>query len=401
MQKESWRKKVAVFLISQSVSIFGSSIVGYAIVWYITLETSSSFMLTISILCTYLPQTFISILSGVLADRYNRKFLIILGDAITAITTLIVFILFTLGTPSFIAIFVSCILRSIGAGIQNPVQNAFLPSLCPKEKLPRANSLSSTLNSAIQLLSPGIGGLCLATLGFTITLLVDVITAIIAIILLINIKSGQQPNNKKVSFIKLPYFISKDFKEGVSYIRKHRVLGKMIMFYLLFYFFMAVPGFLTPILVERSFGNDVWKLTANETFWSLGTLSGGIIIFFWGGFRNRLKTMTLSAALFGFNIFLLGMVSNFYVYLFVMVLSGIFLPIFTTSNTLLIQESVQDDLLGRVFSNIQILSSFAMPAGIILFGPLGDIISIESLLKITGLCIFVVSYLIYRVDRKT
>ena len=402
MQQSNWKKQVGIFLLSQSISIFGSSIVGYAIIWYITLKTSSSLMLTISILCTYLPQAFISILSGALADRYNRKLLIILGDSITAVTTFVMFVIFLMGGHSFLTIFLACALRSIGSGIQNPVENAFLPSICPKENLARVNSLNSVLNSAIQLLSPGIGGVFLSTLGFSMTLIVDVITAIISIILLsIFIKGEPQTQCEKQPIDRTFVLLLRDFKQGICYLKEHDILGNMTVFYVVFYFFMAVPAFLTPILVERSFGGDVWRLTANEIFWSLGTLFGGIVMVFWGKCRKRLKTMALSSALFGFSIALLGVVSHFYVYLFVLTISGIFLPVFTTSNTLLIQENVPNEMLGRVFSNIQIVSSFATPVGIIIFGPLGDCFPIEYLLVFTGLCVFVVSYLIFRIDKKT
>jgi len=160
---------------------------------------------------------------------------------------------------------------------------------------------------------------------------------------------------------------------------------------------MSVPAFLTPMLVERSFGADIWKLSVNEVFWSLGTILGGLVMFIWGGFGSRLKTMALSSCLFGIFIFLMGMSSRFDVYLIVMTLAGVSMPIFSTANTLLIQECVPDRFLGRIFANYQLLISFSMPAGIIIFGPLGDLVPIEALLLFAGFCIFIIAGFIFKV----
>ena len=71
-----WRQKSGWFLSSQAVSLFGSSITQFAIVWYVTLSTSSGVMIMLSSLCSFLPQILISLFAGVWADRHNRKYLI-------------------------------------------------------------------------------------------------------------------------------------------------------------------------------------------------------------------------------------------------------------------------------------------------------------------------------------
>ncbi len=82
-----WKKKIILFLTSQTLSLFGSSLVQYAISWYITLKTQSGVMMTISIICGFLPIFFLSPFAGVWADRYNRKTLIMLADAMIAVAT--------------------------------------------------------------------------------------------------------------------------------------------------------------------------------------------------------------------------------------------------------------------------------------------------------------------------
>lgn len=93
----NYKRDTFLFLSGQTISLFGSSLVQYAIMWHITLETKSGLMMTIFIICGFLPTFFLSPFAGVWADRYNRKMIIILADAFIAIVTLVLAILFMNG----------------------------------------------------------------------------------------------------------------------------------------------------------------------------------------------------------------------------------------------------------------------------------------------------------------
>src|SRR5512134_2369803 len=92
-----WKKKTAIFLSSQTLSLFGSMLVQYAIIWYVTLATQSGTVLTISTIAGFLPQIVISLFAGVWADRYPRKRLIIAADVLTATSTLALALFFLSG----------------------------------------------------------------------------------------------------------------------------------------------------------------------------------------------------------------------------------------------------------------------------------------------------------------
>lgn len=110
---------------------------------------------------------------------------------------------------------------------------------------------------------------------------------------------------------------------------------------------MSAPAFLTPVLVNLKFSSSVNALAINEFVWSLGTMLGGILICSFKEF-NKLKFMAISALLFGGFICLLGASNIFSIYILFMLCSGISLPLFNTSNTVLIQENVKKEMLGRV-----------------------------------------------------
>jgi len=118
-QNNTWMKKIALFLASQNVSLFGSSVVSFAIIWYITLETSSGKWVMLSAICSMLPQVLISLWAGVWADRYNRKYLILFSDGFIALSTLILAVIFFAGYRSINLLLVVSFIRSVFTG--NPI----------------------------------------------------------------------------------------------------------------------------------------------------------------------------------------------------------------------------------------------------------------------------------------
>ena len=237
--KDKSLTRVSVFLTSQIISLFGSAIVSYSIVWYITLKTSSTMALAISIVCTYMPQIVISMFSGTWGDKFNKKNLIIIGDTITGISTLILAILFINGFDSLYLLYGACALRSVGSGIQTPLEHAFLPLICPEEKLTKINGIYATASSAINILSPAMAGVLLNVMDFGHTLFIDCITALLAIIVLLKLKyKNTISSNKDTSTLS-------DFLEGVKYFKQHIFLGRLILFYLLFSLFFLCLGILS------------------------------------------------------------------------------------------------------------------------------------------------------------
>lgn len=185
--KEKWKSKTILFLVSQCITLFGSTLVQMAIVWYVTLKTSSGTWIAAFTICSYVPQFLISFIGGVMADRYNRKLLIIFSDAGIAIVTLAM--MFLMPSISNNTVLLSCLLvmsaiRSLGSGIQMPAVNAVIPSLVPEEYLMRFNGINATMQSIVQFAAPAAAGVLLTFSNLQYSLLVDVITAALGIGLL-------------------------------------------------------------------------------------------------------------------------------------------------------------------------------------------------------------------------
>ena len=373
-----WKAQIIAFLISQNLSIFGSSVVGFAILWFITLETSSGFWMMLWTICTLLPQVLISLFAGVWADRYSRKHLIMLADGSTALVTLALAVTFLTGFSNIKLLLILSVARAIGAGIQNPAVSAIYPQLVPEEQLTKVQGINQTISSTLALLSPAIGGLLLGTVGIVGAFFVDVITATIAIIIMSRIYT------ERPSGLTADKSVWKDISGGVSYIWRHTRLRRLVIC-ILFTFLLVTPAFtLTPLMIERTFGNDVWLLTVHEIVWSAAMIIGGIFVSVKGGFRNKPFTIAICIVSFGVTFCLLGLSWNFVIFLVFLGLAGLFWPVFSTAQAVFVQETVPEDVLGRVFSIIQLIITGAVPIAILFFGPLADVVRVQSIYLVSS-----------------
>lgn len=391
--QENWQKKTAIFLGSQAISLFGSSLVQYAILWYITLETKSGTMMMISIVFGFVPTFFLAPFAGVWADRYNRKLLIALSDSMIALSTLLLAILFWLGHDYIWLLFLMSAVRAIGGGIQTPAVGAFLPQIVPKDKLFRINGINSSIQAVINLLSPMLAGAVLSIASIEAIFLIDVFTATIAVLSLIFLLKVP-PHAKAMQKQTLSYFA--DLKAGLSYIKNHGYLKNFFIFCAFFFFLIAPGAFLTPLQVAKSYGDEVWRLTAIEVAFSIGMMLGGVLISLWKGFKNKIHTMAFATFIMGFSTFLLGLTPLFWIYLGIMFIYGIVIPIYHTPTTVLLQHQVEEEFHGRVFGVLSMIASSTVPMSMLLFGPLADLVKVEWILLISGFLLLVLSFFFVR-----
>lgn len=392
----NWKKKTTLFFISQAVTLFGSMLVQFAIVWYVTLKTSSGAWVAALTVCSFLPQTLISFVSGAWADRYSKKMLIILSDTVIAIATLALALLFPLIRDDrgvMLALLVVSAIRSVGAGVQLPAVNATTPLLVPEEHLMRVNGINATLQSIIQFAAPAASGALLSLGSLRSTLFVDIATAIVGIGLLGSIvlpRVQAQPSEQQSVFT--------DVKLGLSYIRSEGFLKKLMLLYGVFILLSVPGGFLASLLVTRVYGASYWYLTMVELIGFAGMAAGGILLSVWGGFSNRVKTLLLGIGLSGLCTIGLGAINNFVVYLVIMLLLGICITASQTAITTLIQERSDPAMLGRVFGLMGAMYSGFLMIGMSVFGPLADTISLPLIMILSGGLLALIA-LVYRLDR--
>jgi DHA3 family macrolide efflux protein-like MFS transporter len=375
------KRKTTVFLASQFFSLLGTSFVQYALLWFVTLDTKSGSMMTLYVVCGFLPTLIISPFAGVWADRYNRKVLIVLSDGFTAAVTLVLALVFMLHGKSLLLVMAAAALRSVGTAIQGPAVGAMLPQFVPKEHLTRVNGIFNSLQAAIMLVSPVVSGALITVWPLYRVFFIDLVTAVVAIAMLLFVL--KIPAHAKASEKQTVTYFG-DLLLGLRYIKEHRYLLSFFTLVGIFLFLITPAAILTPLQVARSFGSDVWRLTAIEVAFSGGMILGGGLIGLVGGFKNRMHTIMLSIIVMGLCTIGLGVSGIFWLYLAILVLFGMTHAFFSTPAAVFLQEHVEESFMGRVFSFHTMLFTSIMPLGMLLFGPLAQVVRIEWILIATG-----------------
>ncbi|MDR3149255.1 MAG: MFS transporter, partial [Oscillospiraceae bacterium] len=369
------KRNIILYLTSQIISLLGSSLAQCVVFWHITLETQSGSMMTIAMIAGFLPTFLVSPFAGVWADRYDRKRIIILADALVAAATLALFAAFRLGYGNVWVIIAAMAVRGLGQGIQQPAVGAFLPSIVPQDQLMRVNSINSSAQSAMMLISPALGGILISAFPIEVTFAIDVLTAVIAIcILRFFVKSEKQadlPATEKVSYFG-------DLKLGLRYIAKHRFVGRLFAYSIPLSVLIAPVAILFSLIITQKFGADAWRLAVNDAVFAVGMIAGSVLMMTWGGFKRRYLTIAVGCAAMGIATIAYGVVPNFWLFLAFSVLVGISMPLFSTSSTVLIQENVDNEYLGRVMSLMSMTTTLGMPVGLLIFGPLADVIGLHT-----------------------
>jgi DHA3 family macrolide efflux protein-like MFS transporter len=353
----------------------------YAIMWYVTLSTQSGIMMTIYVLTTFIPSILISPFAGVWADRLNRKKLMIIADLSIAVVTLLISILFFLGIRDIWIIFVVSIVRAFGQAVHQPAVSAVYPQIVPPEYLVKVQGIAQGIQSSSMIIMPLLAGLLLATIPLEYILLIDVVTAIIAVALLIWFvripKHNAETSNQQINYFK-------DIKDGLSYTFNHEFIFRIMLFGFLFMILVAAPSFLTYLQVARVFGPEAWRLATLEAVFGIGMLLGSFLVSIWGGFKNRLITYFISYIALGLSTIVIGLPFNFYFYVSIWAVVGFFIALSSPLLVGLIQEKVDPEYIGRVFSVFGLINTISLPLGMLVFGPLSDFYDISLIILLSG-----------------
>jgi len=382
-----WKRRVTVFLVGQTITTFGSFLVQYAIMWHLTLTTKSGLVLALAAVFGFLPQAIVSIFAGVWADRVNRKMMIIVSDSVIALATLILAVFMLSGVEDLWLIFLIMAVRSIGAGVQMPAISALVPQIVPTDKLLTVNGINSSISSSLQLLAPVAAAAVYSTMSLSAILFIDVVTAVIGLSLLATVAV---PTLARVASEDKPSYFA-DLKEGMAYIFSNQLVRWVMAIFAIIFLLIVAPSNLSPLMIARTFGGEVWMLTVLELSFGVGMLIGGALIAVFAKKIDRIGMIIGSSILFGILATAMGFTTNLILFFALFFVVGIAVPAFSTSAMTLLQETVEPERQGRVFGFLGIVMAVAMPLGMSILGPLADVVSVEILLIFTGIATVVIA----------
>lgn len=391
--ENNWKKNIACLLTSQAVSMIGTRVVQYAIIWHVTIATQSGTMIGLMSCIGILPMVLVMPVAGALADHYNRKKIALLSDGCIAIVSfflaLALFVNSDLEKNTLLFLGVTFI-RSIGEGFQTPAVSAIIPQVTPKEYLVRINGTDQTIQAIMMLASPALSASLLVLFPLSGILLLDFITAAIGIALFCKVKIPPiKPSTEK------PIKLYDQIKSGMSYLNTRKILMTLIFIGFMGSVFTTPASNLAPLQVTRRFHEGLWQLSAIEIGFAIGMIVGGSSMVTLFKAKNQIKTIALGYSLLILPFILLGVTSNFWLYLAMMAAIGFIVPISRTAMVSFFQSQTEENYMGRVMSIVTMTISLASPATMLILGPLSDTIPIGWIMIASGVMLLPFAIWIY------
>jgi DHA3 family macrolide efflux protein-like MFS transporter len=358
----NWAARFFTIWTGQAFSLFGSMLVQFALVWWLTKTTGSATVLALATMVAMLPQVFMGPFVGALVDRWNRRRVMIITDSLIALTTVVLAALAAMGAMRVGHVFAVMFIRSVGGVFHWAAMQASTSLMVPDRHLARVAGLNQTLNGALQIVAPPVGALLWGVLPLYGILAIDVGTALLAVIPLCFISIPQPTVRRQAG---APSSLFRDVLEGVRYIWRWTGVRALLLMATVINFTIN-PGFaLMPILITRHFGRGALELGWMESAWGIGVVVGGLVLSGWGGFRRRILTTLMGLVGMGLGVLVLGLVppEGFVLALVAMFFAGTMNPITNGPVFAIIQARVAPELQGRVFTTIGSIAGAMMPLG--------------------------------------
>lgn len=381
-------KKFFIIWTGQAFSIFGSSIVQFALIWHLTKETGSATVLATAAILTMLPGLLFMPLIGAWVDRWNRKHIMVVSDLVIALATLGLAGLFWIDVVEVWHIYVFAFFRALGGAFHHPAMLATTPLLVPVRHLVRVNSLNQTLMGAITIISPPIGVLLIELFPMQGVLLVDVVTALIAVACLVPVAIPQPKRlypDGKTSVIT-------DIREGFRFILGWKGLVISISGIAIINFFFTPLFSLNPILITTHFNGGLAEIGWAQSIFGIGMVSGGLIMSVWGGFKKRIITRIFGMSIITVAVLGIGFTpgSLFIMFAAFSLLLGLGLPITNAPMVAIYQTVVPREMHGRLFTLLEWFRGVLGPLGLAIAGPVSDAIGVQAWYIVSGFVLFAV-----------
>jgi DHA3 family macrolide efflux protein-like MFS transporter len=372
----------------QQLSLIGSSLAQFALIWWVTKTTGSATVLATATAVALLPNIFLGPLAGALVDRWSRRVVMIVADGVVALASAVLLLLFRQGTIQVWHVYVIMLIRAIGSTFHWPAMTASTPLMVPKEHLSRVAGLNQAIGGGVNIISPPLGALLLSLLPMYEIMAIDVMTAAFAITPLFFIFIPQPPRTARTTGdAGFRPTLWADMREGFHYVWNWPGLKALILLSLILNFLVNPPMELLPILVTRHFGGAALRLGWMNSSWGVGLVVGGLILSAWGGFRRRIVTTLVGVVGLGLGILLIGIAPSSF---FALALIGLFFGAVMNSMSnaalmALLQQAIVPEMQGRVWALGGSLAGAAMPLGLAIAGPLADTIGVRALYIVSGI----------------
>lgn len=406
-KKPELMRKFFVIFTGQGFSLFGSQLVQFALVWWLTKISGSASVLALATIMALLPQIVVSPFVGPLIDRWNRRIVILVADSVIALAVVVLALLYAWNTVEIWHIYALMLIRSAGAAFHWPAMQASTTLMVPEKHLSRVAGLNQSLQGLSNIIAPPLGAFLLEILPMQNVLAIDVGTAVLAITPLLFI-AIPQPLRTETPEKGQPSVLA-DLRGALRYVWDWKG-GLFLLIGAMMVNLLAVPAFsLVPILATSHFEGGAFEFAWLQSAMGIGTVLGGLTLGVWGGFKRRIVTGMLALMLAGISITVVGLTpaTVFLLAVGAMFVAGFMLPITNGSLFAILQVTVPPEMQGRIFTLMASGSAAMTPLGLTIAGPVADALGVQVWYLIGGIAmatIGIVSFFIptiMRIEEKT
>lgn len=379
---ESWKKKIAIVWLGQSISLLTSSVLQICLIWYLTFRTQSASIVTVATLAGFLPQALLGPLVGAVIDRFPKKTVIILADLAIAVSSLILAYFTAQGELPVSLILLMLVFRSLGTAFHEPTVQAITPLLVPKEKLTQYAGFAQAFETISMLISPALSMVLYEYWNLEFIILLDVLGAVLAVCCLLCVavpKEEPKMQQEKMN-------VWGETKEGLRLMGEIPGIYSLMLIGFLYTMLYSPVGSLYPHVTMVYFGGTTKESAFVEVVFSLGTLLGALLL---GKFGHILpKQLGLFGSIFGYGLgaFAIGSLpqGGFQIFVGISFCMGATIPFYHGISRAIYQLKIPQEYLGRAFALAQSFRRLGMPIGLLLGGQFADGIGVEVLYQFAG-----------------
>ncbi|MFX1375278.1 MAG: MFS transporter [Promethearchaeota archaeon] len=362
----------------QLCSLLGSSIIQFVIIWWISEGTKSPIYVSIAFFLGSLPMVIIPPIVGVFIDRWNRKLTIALTDSLQAFITFIIISFFLFDIANFWLIITMNFFRGVCQSIHFPTVNAIIPLMIPKKNLSRMNAITYFFTGIIRVIGPIVAGTLLFFYTIQQILWVDIFTFFIAIIPLIIIEipsiSLKNDQQQKKSFFK-------DFKMGINVLKSVKSLLILIIFISVINLLNMPFTTLMSLFIILNHSGEKQHYAMVSAFLQGGIVIGALIAFTKKNWKNKELIILYSViiGIAGYSLTTFAPKGNFFMIGIGALIHASMIPIANTMFLTIFQTRTPSEMQGRVFSIISSIAAAVTPLGMLISGPLAEVLGISIL----------------------
>jgi len=387
---QSWKRIFGIIWTGQLVSTLSSSIVAYAVVFWLSIETKSAEVLAYATIAALLPQMIIGPFTGVFIDRWDRRRTMILADVFIAVCTLFMAFMFIKGDVKISYVYLLLVMRSVGSAFHVPALQASIPLLAPESELMRISGINQVIQSVSVIAGPALAALMISILDMTWVLMCDVAGALFAVVTLLLVHIPNPPRKEDA----LTPHVLRELKEGLREIYSHPGLLWLFIIIVIAHFFIMPVAVLFPLMTINHFNGGTWQMSIVEVAWGLGMLAGGALLGIKKIKISEIRIINSTFLVLGLTFLFSGLLpdTGFWFFAGLTLIGGITMAVYSASFMVVIQTTVDTAVMGRVFSIYGSLTLLPSMIGLLQTGFIADSIGVSNAFIISGSAITILGF---------